>query len=80
MEGGPRIEKDTLKHEGLRGKKTFSPKGLKASIVIALTSAAAAMGIGAPSDEEIERRDREERLKRPEIVNSPPEPPKAESI
>ncbi len=80
MEGGSRIEQDTLRHEGGPREEAFRPIGLKSKAILALAHIALTLGIGAPSDEEIEKRDREERMNRPEIVDSPPEPPKDEPI
>ncbi len=72
MEGGRSPEKAPIKIESEPGvRKTFHPVGIRSRLILAAASLGLALGVGAPSDEEIERKriaDEAEKAKEPTII------------
>lgn len=72
MEGGRSPEKAPIKIESEPvARKTFHPVGIKSRLILAAASLGLALGVGVPSDEEIERKriaDEAEKAKEPKII------------
>ncbi len=71
-ESARRIESESTKPESEPGIKTFRPATRRGRIALAILGAAAALGIGAPSDEDIARREREKAMKKDSNIVSKP--------